>query len=118
MKKLLPILLLFFAVKVSAQNAQAIHQKSILVDTHNDVISNELITKADLSKRQSTGNFDLIRAEEGGLHGPGFSIWCGEDYGKGTAFNFANREIDSLYALIKRNPARMVLIHNSAELER
>ena len=118
MKKLLLPLLLLLVINVSAQTQRQKHQKSILVDTHNDVISNELITKVDLSKRQSTGNFDLIRAEEGGLNVQVFSIWCGEDYGKGTAFNFANREIDSLDALIKRNPGRMVLVRNSAELER
>ncbi len=118
MKKLLLPLLLLFVINASAQTQRQKHQKSILVDTHNDVISNELITKVDLSKRQSTGNFDLIRADEGGLDVQVFSIWCGEDYGKGTAFNFANREIDSLDALIKRNPGRMVLVRNSAELER
>jgi membrane dipeptidase len=118
MKKLLLPLLLLFVINVFAQTQRQKHQKSILVDTHNDVISNELITKVDLSKRQNTGNFDLIRADEGGLSVQVFSIWCGEDYGKGTAFNFANREIDSLDALIKRNPGRMVLVRNSAELER
>jgi membrane dipeptidase len=118
MKKLLLLLLLFLFLKASAQNAQEIHQKAILVDTHNDVISNELITKLDLSKRQSTGNFDLVRAKEGGLDVQVFSIWCGEDYGKGTAFKFANREIDSLDALIKRNPGKMILVRNAAELNK
>ena len=117
MKKLLPVVLLMLTIKVSAQNAQAIHQKAILVDTHNDVISNELITKVDLSKRQTTGNFDLVRAKEGGLDVQLFSIWCGGDYGNGRAFKFANREIDSLYALIKRNPGKMVMVRNAAELQ-
>jgi membrane dipeptidase len=118
MKKLLLPLLLLLLLKASAQNAQEIHQKAILVDTHNDVISNELITKLDLSKHQSTGDFDLVRAKEGGLDVQVFSIWCGEDYGNGTAFNFANREIDSLDALIKRNPGKIVLVRNAAELKK
>ncbi len=118
MKKLLQLLFLLLFIKVNAQNAKQIHQKAILVDTHNDVISNELINKLDLSKRQSTGNFDLVRAKEGGLDVQVFSIWCGEDYGKGTAYKFAKREIDSLNALIKRNPGKMVLVHNAAELEK
>jgi len=118
MKKLLLPLLLLLIVKASAQNAQEIHQKAILVDTHNDALSNELITKADLSKRQTIGNLDLPRAKEGGLDVQVFSIWCGAEYGNGTAFNFANREIDSLYALIKRNPGKMVLVRNSAELKK
>jgi membrane dipeptidase len=117
MKKLLLPFLLLLIIRASAQTPQQIHERAILVDTHNDVLSNELITKVDLSKRQGTGNFDLVRAKEGGLDVQVFSIWCGEDYGKGTAFKFANREIDSLYALIKRNPGRMVLVRNAAELE-
>jgi membrane dipeptidase len=60
----------------------------------------------------------LPRAKEGGLDVQVFSIWCGAEYGKGTAFNFANREIDSLYALIERNPGKMVLVRNSAELKK
>jgi membrane dipeptidase len=117
MKKLLLPLFLLLIIKASAQTPQQIHQKAILVDTHNDVISNELITKLDLSKRQTTGNFDLVRAKEGGLDVQVFSIWCGEDYGKGTAFKFANREIDSLDSLISRNPGKMVLVRNAKELQ-
>ena len=80
MKKLLLLFTSLFITTVYAQNALEIHDKAILVDTHNDVISNELITKLDLSKRQTTGNFDLVRAKEGGLDVQVFSIWCGEDY--------------------------------------
>jgi membrane dipeptidase len=117
MKKLL-LPLLLFSLKLSAQNAQQVHQKAILIDTHNDVLSNQLITKFDLAKRQTEGNFDIVRAKEGGLDAQIFSIWCGESYGKGTAFAFANREIDSLYALINRNPDKIALVRNSAELKK
>ncbi len=99
-----------------AQTPMEIHQQAILVDTHNDILSNELITKLDIGQRQTTGNFDLVRAKEGGLDAQVFSIWCGEDYGKGTAFRYANREIDSLYALIARYPDRITLVRNSKEL--
>jgi membrane dipeptidase len=115
-KLLLPLLLL--SLKLSAQNAQQIHQKAILIDTHNDALSNQLITKVDLGKRQDIGNFDLVRAKEGGLDVQIFSIWCGEKYGKGTAFDMANTEIDSLYALIKRNPDKITLVRNSADLKK
>ena len=116
MKKLL-LPLLLFSLKLSAQNAQQVHQKAILIDTHNDVLSNQLINRFDLAKRQTEGNFDLVRAREGGLDAQIFSIWCGEKYGKGTAFAMANREIDSLYALIGRNPNKIALVRNSAELK-
>jgi len=118
MKKLFLFLPLLFILKGYAQNAKAIHFKAILVDTHNDALSNELITKVDLSKRQTIGDLDLPRAKEGGLDVQVFSIWCGEEYGTGRAFKFANREIDSLYALIKRNPGKMVLARNAAEVKK
>jgi membrane dipeptidase len=118
MKKLLLPLLLLFLVSVHAQDAMKIHQKAILVDTHNDFLSNELITKLDGGKLQSTGNFDLVRAKQGGLDAQVFSIWCGPQYGKGTAFSFANREIDSLYALINRYPDKITMVRNAAELKK
>ncbi|GAC1385169.1 MAG: hypothetical protein NVSMB45_13640 [Ginsengibacter sp.] len=45
-----------------------------------------------------------------------FSVWCDEAYGDGRAYAMANREIDSLMSLIKRNPAKMMLVKNSTEL--
>lgn len=110
--------LLCLSLIAVAQTAEQIHRRAIVVDTHNDVLSSQLITGADLSKRQSTGNFDLVRAKEGGLDAQVFSIWCGAQFGNGQAFNQANREIDSLYKLIKTHPGEITLVRNSAELKR
>jgi membrane dipeptidase len=118
MKKLLLPLFLLSALAASAQNANQIHQRAILVDTHNDAISNQLITGADLGKLQTTGNFDLPRAKTAGLDVQVFSIWCGDQYGNGTAYAYANREIDSLYALIKRNPNKIQLVRTAADLQK
>ena len=102
---------LFFLILFKSQA-----QQHLLVDTHNDVLSSQLLTRADLGKLQRSGNFDLVRAAKGGLNAQVFSIWCDESLGKGKAFSRANREIDSLYALIKRNPQKIVLVKNAAEL--
>ncbi|MBB5437511.1 membrane dipeptidase [Pedobacter sp. AK017] len=111
MKKFLPVALLFSFSSIMAQ-------QRLLVDTHNDVFSFQLVTKADLGKLQPVGNFDLIRAAKGGLNAQVFSIWCGEDYGKGKGFAHANREIDSLYALIARYPDKMALVKSPQELKK
>jgi membrane dipeptidase len=123
MKKLLHAMVtaaaaMLIFTEIHAQTPTEIHEKAILVDTHNDVLSNELINKLDIGKLQTAGNFDLVRAKQGGLDAQVFSIWCGPQYGKGTAFKFANREIDSLYALIARYPDRITLVRNSGELEK
>ncbi|NCD70073.1 dipeptidase [Mucilaginibacter agri] len=116
MKKLFFLLLLVSFFRVNAQDTLLLHQRAILVDTHNDALTNQLITHADLGKLQTTGNFDLVRAKRGGLDVQVFSIWCGSDYGPGKAYAMANREIDSLYALIARNPDRMQLVNNAHDL--
>ena len=67
MKKLLLPLLLLLITKTYAQTPMESHQRAILVDTHNDILSNELITHLDMGQLQTTGNFDLVRAKEGGL---------------------------------------------------
>jgi len=118
MKKLLLPLALLIALNASGQDVQKIHQKAILIDTHNDAISNQLITKADLGKLQTAGNFDLVRAKQGGLDVQVFSIWCGDQYGNGTAYAYANREIDSLMALVNRNPDKMVLVRTAKDLKK
>lgn len=117
MKKLILPFLLLLISKTHAQTPMEIHQRAILVDTHNDFLSNEQITKLDGGKLQSTGNFDLVRAKKGGLDVQVFSIWCGEEYGNGKAFAYANREIDSLDALIARYPNNMTLVRTAKQLE-
>ncbi|MBL4677843.1 MAG: dipeptidase [Mucilaginibacter sp.] len=118
MKYYLLVVILFLGIDVFAQNTAQIHLRAILIDTHNDALSNQLITKVDLGKLQHTGNFDLVRAKQGGLKAQVFSVWCGDQYGNGTAFRFANREIDSLDALIKRYPDRIKLVRTAESLQK
>jgi len=116
MKNLFYLLFLFTIINASAQDTASLHRHMILADTHNDALSNQLITGTDLAKKQPDGNFDLVRAKQGGLDVQVFSIWCGPEYGHGSAYAFANREIDSLYALIHRNPDKIQLVKNAHEL--
>jgi membrane dipeptidase len=116
MKKLILLILLLLSTRTYAQNAAQIHERAIFIDTHNDVLSGQILSGDNLAKRLKDGNFDLVRAKEGGLDGQVFSIWCSERFGKGTAFARATREIDSLSALIKRNPAKITLVRNTRQL--
>ncbi|WP_231492033.1 dipeptidase [Pedobacter sp. Leaf170] len=110
------ILLFFLLVEnyVFAQNANKIHQEAIVIDTHGDILYNQIMSGIDIGKLQSTGNFDLIRAKRGGLDVQFFSVWCDEtgDYA------IANRQIDSLYSLIKRYPDRIKLVRTATDLEK
>jgi membrane dipeptidase len=107
-------LLLLSITPVIAQNVKKIHQNAIVVDTHGDILFNQIKSGIDLGKLQKTGNFDLIRAKKGGLDVQVFSIWCDEKGG----YQVANQEIDSLYSLIKRYPKQIALVKTATELEK
>jgi len=96
----------------NAQSAAAIHKNAIVVDTHGDILFNQIKSGIDIGKLQTTGNFDLPRARMGGLDVQVFSIWCDETGG----YDLANREIDSLYSLIQRYPKQITLVRNYTEL--
>lgn len=100
-----------------SQPFKKIHQKAIVIDTHNDFISTG-IEKGKSFDQDLKGitHSDLGRMKTGGIDVQVFSIFCDENYGTGTAYAFANREIDTLYATVNRNPEKMMLVRNPADL--
>lgn len=111
--------LFFIGFSIIVINATVHAQKNIFfIDTHNDALSKQIISGADLATEQYNAAFDLPKAEKGKLKAQVFSVWCDENYGNGKAYAMANREIDSLYALIKRNPKKITLVTNSKALKK
>lgn len=106
--------LLCTTVVVLGQTTKQIHDKAIVVDTHGDILFNQIVSGIDIGKLQAIGNFDLVRAKKGGLDVQVFSIWCDEKGG----YDIANQQIDSLYSLIKRYPSKITLVRNAADLEK
>ena len=124
MKKLLLLLLI---VSVSCKSTtdkkteilsyKNLHSKAIVVDTHNDVLTytmeNNLIIDTDLKGQTHT---DLTRLRQGGVDVQFFSVWC--DGNQIDPFNYAIRQIDSLDAVVKRNPDKIVKIAHINELSK
>ncbi len=112
--KLLVLLSLFINI-AKAQSYQDIHKDAILVDTHNDFLTKVMEygygLDADL---QGKTHSDLARFKKGGLDVQFFSVWS--DGNQIDPFAFANRQIDSLDAVIKRNPDKIVKVANVKEL--
>ena len=105
----------FFAQLLSAQSYQNIHKKAILVDTHNDILS-QVMNKGVLFDTDLKGktHSDLARWKQGGLDVQFFSVFC--DGKQVNPYNFAMRQMDSLDAVVKRNPDKIVKVANSKEL--
>lgn len=100
------------------QSYQSLHAKAIVVDTHNDVLSTATMNGMDIGT-DLTGktHSDLARFKKGGVDVQVFSIFCDDHYGVGTAFAYAHREIDSLYAIAARNRDKMQIVTDPAGLE-
>lgn len=94
---------------------QKLHNKAIVVDTHNDILTTclERGYSFDQDLRGKTHS-DLNRFKEGGVHVQIFSIWC--DGKQPNPFAYANRQIDTLYATAERNPGRVKIVYSSHEL--
>ena len=107
------LVLTLLQINLFAQKSNKIHQNAIVIDTHGDILFNQIKSGIDIGKLQLKGNFDLVRAKQGGLDVQFFSIWCDETGG----YAVANQEIDSLYSLIKRYPNKIKLVTSAKDLE-
>ncbi len=110
-------IVLFGSFPAFNQKYKRIHRSAILVDTHNDIpsASIEKNVQFDTDLKGKTHS-DLARMKKGGVDAQIFSIFCGPE--QAQPFAFANREIDSVYEWVKRNPTKMQLVKTPAELQR
>ena len=119
MKKFLLLPIIWFSIQATAQSVRKLHQKAVLVDTHNDVLSSSVLEGKDISHRLNTGQSDFARWKEGGLDVQFFSIWTDKTpRNKEGFFKDANQEIDSLEIIALRNPSQMVLATNYKQVKK
>lgn len=115
-RKLLPFCILFPCC-MYAQNYQKLHKKAIVADTHNDILTASLEKKLSMDKDlRGKTHSDLARFREGGVDVQLFSVWC--DGAKVGPYAWANREIDTLYAIAERNPDKIVITKTWKDLQR
>ncbi len=110
------IFLLLLPSFVFAQKYKKIHTAALLVDTHNDIPSSAIEKNVafDANLKGKTHS-DLNRMFQGGVDAQMFSIFC--DGEQKDPYNYANREIDSVYEWVRRNPNRMMMVYNPADLQ-
>ncbi len=117
MRYLFIFFILFISRTTKAQEYKKIHSSAILVDTHNDFFSKAVENHyAFDSNLKGITQSDLKRMQEGGVKVQIFSIFCDEHYGRGSAFRYAGQELDSLFAVVGRNPESMQMVYSYKEL--
>jgi membrane dipeptidase len=91
-----------------AQSVNKLHEKAIVVDTHNDCLTELTLDGKDIASRLNAGHSDLYRWKKGGLDVQFFSVWTDKTPRRPAGFfHDALEEIDSLHRIILRNPDRM-----------
>lgn len=111
----LGVSLLLLSLQALPQAYNRLHNRSIVVDTHNDIpttaIKKGLSFDDDLKGKTHT---DLNRIKQGGVDAQFFSIWC--DGKEPRPYALANRQIDTVLAWTNRNPGTMQMATTSADL--
>ncbi|WP_026750705.1 dipeptidase [Sediminibacterium sp. C3] len=122
MKYLIFALCCFASVAKAQNNTDSkrykkVHQRAIMADSHNDLLtaSIEKNLRIDQDLRGKTHS-DLQRFKEAGVDVQIFSVWCDGD--KKQPYAWANREIDTLYAVAARNPEKIQIVQDFADIKK
>jgi membrane dipeptidase len=81
--------------------ARELAQRFIIVDTHVDIPYRLNAKWEDISQRTESGEFDYVRAKEGGLNAPFMSIYVPSDREQGGLFKGAKSLADSLIDMVE-----------------
>lgn len=100
------------------EKANHLAQKLLLVDTHVDVPYRMREKVEDISMRTAGGDFDYVRAKEGGLNAPFMSIYVPSEYEpKGLAKALADSLIDMVEGFQKNWPDKFAVAKSVAEVK-
>lgn len=110
---------ILFCLTIQFLNAQAykkIHNDAIVVDTHNDILM-KVVDQGFVFDQDLTGrtHSDLDRFKKGGVDVQLFSVFSDGDIK--NPFAYANVAIDSLDAVVARNPDKIVKVANYKALQ-
>lgn len=102
------------------RRAMAIHRSSIVVDTHNDILSMMTDDNYDLGT-SSAGKYhtDLARMKQGGLTAEFFSVYIDRKYAtEGGSARRALDMIDYVYRAVERHPRDLMFATSTADIRR
>ena len=99
--------------------AGRIHQRAIVVDTHDDTTQRLIFDKTfDIGVRHADGSIDIPRMRDGGLDAIFFSIWITGDVTGSTAVKRALQQIDAVREAVRTHPRELVLATTAADIRR
>jgi membrane dipeptidase len=102
------------------KKALDIHRKTIVVDTHNDILSMMIDDNYDLGV-SSVGKYhtDIARMKQGGLTAEFFSVYIDRSFAReGGSARRALDMIDYVYRAAERHPNDLMMAYSTADIRR
>ena len=102
-----------------SDRARTLHHEALIFDAHVHVVDRQFYHGGNMGDRVEDGQFDLVRAREGGLDAMFFSLFVTEQY---YPARFETRQvlrlIDAAYDQLARNRDTIELALNASDVER
>jgi membrane dipeptidase len=99
--------------------ARQLHRDALVFDAHVHVVDRQFYHGGDMGQRVDDGQFDLVRAKEGGLDAMFFSLFVTEQYYPARLeTKQVLRLIDAAYAQLDKNKDKIALAFNASDVER
>ena len=99
--------------------ARALHRDALVFDAHVHVVNRQFYHGGSMGQRVDDGQFDLVRAREGGLDAMFFSLFVTEQYYPARyETKQALRLIDAAYGQLAKNADRIELAFTASDVER
>jgi membrane dipeptidase len=102
-----------------SDRARTLHQDAFIFDAHIHVVNRQFYHGGDMGQRVDDGQFDLVRAKEGGLDAMFFSLFVTEQYYPARMeTKQVLRLIDAAYDQLAKNTDKIELAFNASDIER
>lgn len=98
----------------AGEKAREIAQQHLIIDTHIDVPYRLFRDWEDVTQATQRGDFDYVRAKQGGLNVPFMSIYIPANLEQtpGASYQLAHQLIDSMEALAWRAPDKFAMAYS------
>ena len=103
-------------VTLTPEQARAVHNSAIIIDTHADTPGRFVDENFDLSQDAGTGYMDFSKIKAGNLGAEFFSIWVEPKGNKGGETKRALDMIDSVWQQAERHPDKMRMAFSTDDI--
>ncbi len=111
--------IVFSSAPQISDHASQIHRDALVFDAHVHVVDRQFYHGGDMGQRVDDGQFDLVRAKEGGLDAMFFSLFVTEQYYPARLETKQTlRLIDAAYQQLEKNTDKIQLAFNASDVER